>query len=140
MIDGLTVNETAYRAILAKCWQNWVFNGVQGYVAAGFVKETLKCLPILYAQLRGTPEEPKPRSRAYVDYAPAAGMSFSMLEGITCIYLSLSCEVDHDGSAKLLLVLFERVIFGTVGYLSFACLLIALQATKRDFYGDRLSF
>lgn len=44
-VQGLTADELTRRAALAGSWQNWVFNGVLTFVAAGFLEETLKYLP-----------------------------------------------------------------------------------------------
>ena len=136
-IDGLTAHELSCRVELAKSWRNWVFNGVFSYVAAGLVEETLKYLPVIYAAHRGTPEGREPRNRAYIDYALAGALGFSLVEGLGFIYAS--CQADHGGMSIKLLTLFERVVLGTVGHLSYACL-TALRATRRDYYGEKLSW
>jgi RsiW-degrading membrane proteinase PrsW (M82 family) len=136
-INGLIADELARRAELAASWQNWAFISIITYVTAGFVEETLKYLPITYARRRGTPKQRQLRNRAYIDYALAGALSFSVVETIAFLYAS--CEKGHETWAKLVLTLFERIVLGQLGHLSVASL-TALRAIRRDYYGDQLSW
>lgn len=136
-IDGLTADELKHRAELAATWQNWVFNGALTFVAAGLVEETLKYLPIVYAHHRDAVKKRRRRNRAYIDYALAGGLSFSLMENIGFLYAS--SEGSNDTWPKLLLTLFERMVLGQLGHLSMS-LLTALRAIRRDLYGDQISW
>jgi hypothetical protein len=136
-IDGLTGDELTRRAELAASWQNWVFNGVLTFVAAGLVEETLKYLAIIYARRRGTAKQRQQRNRAYIDYALAGALSFGVVESIGFLYAA--CEQGHETWPKLVLTLFERVVLGQLGHLSVASL-TALRAIRRDYYGGQLSW
>ena len=136
-VDGLTVDQLMRRAELARSWQNWVFNSVFTFVAAGFVEEAFKYLPIAYARRRGTAEQRQPRNRAYLDYALAGALSFGVVENIGFLYAS--CEQGHETWPKLMLTLFERVVLGSFGHLLVASL-TALRAIRRDYYGDQLTW
>jgi RsiW-degrading membrane proteinase PrsW (M82 family) len=136
-INGLTVDELARRAELAASWQNWAFISLFTYVTAGVVEETLKYLPIIFARHRGTARQRRLRNRAYIDYALAGALSFSVVETIGFLYAS--CEKGHETWPKLVLTLFERIVLGQLGHLSVASL-TALRAIRRDYYGDQLSW
>lgn len=137
-IKGLTASEITRRAELGASWQNWVFNAVLTFVAAGLGEETLKYLPIAYARRRGTAKQRKQRNRAYIDCALAGALSFGLVENIGFLYAA--CKPGHEESwSKLLLTLFERVIVGQIGHVSVAAL-TALRAIRRDCYGDPLSW
>ena len=136
-VVGLTSDELKHRAGLATSWQNWVFNGVLAFVAAGLVEEILKYLPIAYARRRGTAERRRQRDRAYIDYALAGALSFGVVENIGFLYAS--CEKGHETWPKFVLTLFERVVFGSLGHLLTGAL-TALRAIRRDYYGDHLSW
>jgi hypothetical protein len=136
-INGLSADELSRRAELASSWQNWVFMAGFSFVAAGICEEALKYLPIAYARHRGTVEERKPRDRAYIDYAIAGSLSFGMIEAIGFIYAA--CKPEGDAWPRLVLTLFERAVIGQLGHLSVA-VLTALRATRRDYYGDPLSW
>lgn len=136
-VDGLTVDELSHRAELAGSWQNWVFNSALTLFMAGLVEETLKYLPIYYARRRGVAEQRQQRNRAYIDYALAGALSFSVIENIGFIYAS--CEQGHETWPKLMLTLFERMVVGSLGHL-LAASLTALRAIRRDYYGDRMSW
>ena len=135
--DGLTSEELARRAELAMSWQNWVFIAALTYPAAGFVEESLKYIPIAYARRRGTVEQRKQRNRAYIDYTVTSALSFGLVESIGFLYAS--CEEGHESWPKLMVTLFERIIVGSLGHL-LAAALTALRATRRDYYGDRMSW
>ncbi|KAF8851024.1 hypothetical protein BDZ45DRAFT_696256 [Acephala macrosclerotiorum] len=135
-VDGLTADQLTRRAQLVSTWQNWAFNVVFFFVAAGLVEETLKYLPIAFARRWGTPKERKQRDRAYIDYAIAGALSFSLVEAIGFFYASV--ENMNESRSRLMLTLFERSV-GQVGHLACAAL-TALRATRRDFHGDRLSW
>jgi RsiW-degrading membrane proteinase PrsW (M82 family) len=137
-IDGLSASELTHRAELGASWQNWVFNAVLTFVAAGLGEETLKYLPIAYARRRGTAKQRKQCNRAYIDYALAGTLGFGLVENIGFIHAA--CKPGHEETwPKLMLTLFERVILGQIGHLSVAAL-TALRAIRRDSYGDPLSW
>jgi RsiW-degrading membrane proteinase PrsW (M82 family) len=136
-IAGLTGDELVRRAELAASWQNWVFIGTFTFVAAGFVEETLRYLPIAYARRWESGKKRQRRNRAYVDYALAGALSFGLVENIGFLYAS--CEHGHEAWPKLVLTLFERLVLGQLGHLSVACL-TAFRAVRRDYYGDQLSW
>lgn len=136
-VVGLTPNEITRRAQLAASWQNWVFNTGLTFVAAGLGEEILKYLPIAYARRRGTPEQRKPRNRAYIDYAMAGALSFGLVESIGFFYAS--CEQGNETWPRLALTVFERVILGQTGHLAVTAL-TALRAIRRDYYGEPLSW
>lgn len=135
-VVGLTADEVTYRAKLASSWQNWAFNGVLAFIAAGLVEEVLKYLPIVYARRRGTTEERKRRDRAYIDYALAGALSFGVVENIGFLYAA--CETGQESWSQFTLTLFERIVVGSLSHL-LAGLLTALRATRRDYHGYRLS-
>ncbi|PMD42996.1 hypothetical protein L207DRAFT_509573 [Hyaloscypha variabilis F] len=136
-VQGLSVEELGKRARIAWGWRNWVFNGVLTFVAAGFGEEILKYAPIAYARRRGEREEKKRGSRAYVDYALAGALSFSLIENIGFLYAAV--EKGGESWSRLAFSVFERVVVGGMGHLTMS-VLTALRATRRDFYGDRLSW
>ena len=136
-IAGLTADELARRAALAVSWQNWVFNSAMTFFLAGLVEETLKYLPIAYARRRGTAEQRQRRNRAYIDYALAGALGFSVVESIGFLYAS--CEQGRETGSRLIITLFERLVVCSLGHLLVASL-TALRATRRDFYGDRMSW
>ena len=136
-IDGLTADELTRRAELAVSWQNWVFNSVFTFFAAGFSEEILKYLPIAYTRRRGTVEQRKQRNRAYIDYALAGALGFGVIENIGFLYVS--CEQGHETWPRLMLTIFERMVFGSLGHLLVASL-TALRAIRRDYYGDQMSW
>lgn len=135
-VQGLTADELTRRAALAGSWQNWVFNGVLTFVAAGFLEETLKCLPIAYARRRGTAEQRRRRNRAPLDYALAGALGFSVVESIGFLYAA--CEQGNETGTKLMLTLFERIA-GAFAHLLVASL-TALRATRRDYHGVKMSW
>jgi PrsW family intramembrane metalloprotease len=136
-IEGLTSGELMKRAEIAWSWRNWVFTGALTFVAAGLGEETLKYLPIAYARRRGTGEERKKISRAYLDYAMAGALSFSLIENLGFLYGSV--EKGNESWSRLGLSVFERVIIGGTGHLAMS-MLTALRAIRRDYYGDQLSW
>ena len=136
-IAGLTEEELTDRAALASSWQNWVFNGVLTFLAAGLIEETLKYLPITYARRQGTPEERKQRDRAYIDYALVGALSFGLVESLGFLYAA--CETGNERGSRLVLTVFERLVAGSLGHL-LAAALTALRATRRDFCGAKLSW
>ena len=136
-IDGLTTEELTRRAELATSWQNWIFVSALTFLAAGFVEESLKYIPIAYARRRGTVEQRKQRNRAYIDYAVTSALGFGLAESIGFLYAS--CEQGHETWPKLMVTLFERIIAGSLGHL-LAASLTALRATRRDYYGDKMSW
>ncbi|MCJ1396340.1 hypothetical protein MMC18_009229 [Xylographa bjoerkii] len=136
-IDGLTAAELTRRAKLAASWQNWAFNSVLTFVAAGLTEEILKYLPIAYARRRGTAKQRQRRNRAYIDYVLAGALSFGLIESIGFLYAF--CKQGHESWPKLVLTLFERIVLGQLGHMSIA-LLTALRAIRRDYYGDQLSW
>ncbi|KAE9374133.1 hypothetical protein N431DRAFT_437644 [Stipitochalara longipes BDJ] len=136
-VADLTSEEVVKRASIAWGWRNWVLNGALTFVAAGLGEEILKYAPIAYARRRGKPEERRKGSRAYVDYALAGALSFSVIENIGFLYASV--EKGGESWARLALSVFERVIIGGTGHLTMS-VLTALRATRRDCYGDRLSW
>jgi RsiW-degrading membrane proteinase PrsW (M82 family) len=135
-VAGLTEAQLHRRAELASSWQNWVFNGVLTYLAAGLVEEVLKYLPVMFARRRDVKKKQR-RDRAYIDYVLAGALGFSVVENIGFIYAA--CEGGQESWPKLLLTFVERVVLGQLGHLSVACL-TALRATRRDYYGDPLGF
>ncbi|TAQ86741.1 hypothetical protein B7494_g4947 [Chlorociboria aeruginascens] len=134
---GLTRDQLTHRTKLATSWQNWAFNSVFTFVAAGFAEETLKYLPIAYVRRRGTAKQRQQRNRAYIDYALAGALGFGLVEAIGFLYAS--CEQGHESWAQLVLIIFERVVIGQTAHLSVACL-TALRAIRRDYYGDQLNW
>ena len=136
-IVGLTAEELTRRSELAFSWQNWVFNGVFTFIGAGFLEETLKYLPIAYARRQSTVEDKEPRNRSYIDYALAGALSFGVVENIAFLYSS--CEKGRETWPKLMLTVFERVVLSSFGHLLVGSL-TALRATRRDYYGDQLSW
>ena len=136
-IDGLTTEELTRRAELAMSWQNWIFISALTFLAAGFVEESLKYIPIAYARRRGTVEQRKQRNRAYIDYTVTSALGFSLVESIGFLYGS--CEQGHEAWPRLMVTLVERIIVGSLGHL-LAASLTALRATKRDYYGDKMSW
>ncbi|KAM0796948.1 hypothetical protein BDR22DRAFT_882348 [Usnea florida] len=136
-IDGLTTGQLERRAELAMSWHNWIFISAFTFLAAGFVEESLKYIPIAYARHRGTVEQRKQRNRAYIDYTVTSALSFGLVESIGFLYAS--CEQGHETWSKLIVTLFERIIVGSLGHL-LAASLTALRATRRDYYGDRMSW
>lgn len=138
-ISGLTPSQLAHRAQLASSWQNWVFVGGLSFIAAGFLEETLKYLPIVYARRRERRTElvepNRRRSRAYLDYILAGTLSFGSMETL----FSLFSACRNEAGSKLALTLSERLVFGSLGHLLPAAL-IALRAIRRDYYGDQLSW
>jgi RsiW-degrading membrane proteinase PrsW (M82 family) len=135
-IEGLTSDELAKRAAIAWSWKNWVFNGTLTFIAAGLGEEILKYLPIAYARRRGTAEERQKRNRAYLDYALAGALAFSLVENIGFLYASV--EKGNETWSRLCLSVFERVIIGGTGHITMA-VLTALRAIRRDYYGERLT-
>jgi RsiW-degrading membrane proteinase PrsW (M82 family) len=136
-IADLTVDELTRRATLAASWQNWIFNGIFTFIAAGLVEEALKCLPIVYARRRGTPKSRKPRDRAYIDYALAGALSFGVVECIGSIYGA--CIDGQKTLPKILLTLFERVVIGSFGHLLLG-FSTALRAIRKDYCGEDMSW
>ena len=136
-IDGLTTGELERRAELAMSWQNWIFISALTFLAAGFVEESLKYIPIAYARRRGTVEQRKQRNRAYIDYTVTSALSFGLVESIGFLYAS--CQQGHETWSNLIVTLFERIIVGSLGHL-LAASLTALRATRRDYYGDLMSW
>lgn len=127
--NGLSGNELSRRSELASSWQNWAFNGVLTFMAAGLVEETLKYLPIIYAHRRR-----EKGNRAYLDYVLAGALSFGVVEGIGFLYS------QRDAAwPEMLLTLFERMVLAQIGHLSVAAL-TALRAIRRDYYGDDMSW
>jgi RsiW-degrading membrane proteinase PrsW (M82 family) len=136
-VDGLTADELARRAQLAATWQNWVFNAIFTFLAAGLVEETLKYLPIAYVRHRGDSAEQRPhRSRAYLDYTLSAALGFGVVEAIGFIYAA--CADGGETGSKLALTVLERVV-GSLGHLLVTAL-TALRATRKDFCGDQMSW
>lgn len=135
--EGLSLEELAKRAALAASWQNWVLNAALSFGMAGFLEETLKYLPVAYAKLRGTPEERRPRNRAYLDYAIAGALSFAVIENIGFLYAAV--EGARQSWLKLAGTALERLVFASAGHF-LAAALTALRATRRDYYGDQLSW
>lgn len=135
-IDGLTGDELAHRAKLAGSWKTWVFNAVLTFVAAGLMEEIPKYLPIVYARRRSAANPKARRDRAYIDYALAGALGFGVVEAIGFLYAA--CEEGHESWPRVAFTLTERVA-GCVGHLLLASL-AALRATRRDFYGDRMSW
>jgi len=134
-IAGLTGDQIMRRLELANSWKSWLFNCILSYVGAGFTEEMLKYLPVIYASHRGTIKDRTSRNRAYIDYVLAAALGYSVSEGVA--YLYAVCESGQMNKSLILLTLFERLILGFVGHLSYACL-TAIRATRRDYYGERL--
>ena len=60
-----------------------------------------------------------------------------MIENIGFLYGSV--EKGGESWARLAFSIFERVIVGGMGHLTMS-VLTALRATRRDFYGERLSW
>jgi hypothetical protein len=135
-VEGLTTGEVLKRAEIAWGWRNGVVNAALTFLAAGLGEEVLKYVPIAYARRRGTAEERKGRKRAYLDYALAGALSFSLIENIGFLYAA----VEKGGSwSGLALSVFERVVVAGTGHITMS-VLTALRATRRDYYGDRLSW
>lgn len=134
-VEGLSAAEVKERAAMAASWQNWVFNFAFSFVGASLVEESMKYAPVVYAQRRGTPEERRPRDRAYIDYVVAGSLGFSVVEMLG--YISMAYK-NNESLPKLALTILERV-GGVAGHLSVACL-TALRATKRDYYGADMSW
>jgi len=136
-ILSLTTDQLATRAQLAGSWQNWALMSIMTFVGAGLVEETLKYLPVAYARRRrANTREHRRGDRSYIDYAVAGTLSFGLTEMIGFVYTA--CESGNEGGLKLVLTVFERLV-GQVGHLSVA-VLTALRATRRDDYGDGLSW
>jgi hypothetical protein len=133
----LTIDEIMSRAALAATWQNWVFNAIFTFIAAGLVEEALKFLPIVYARRRGTRESRKLRDRAYIDYALAGALSFGIVECIGSMYGA--CVDGQKTLPKILLTLFERVVIGSFGHLLLGTS-TALRAIRKDYYRENLSW
>ena len=136
-VEGLTADELARRARLAVSWQNWIFNGALAFGMAGLIEETLKYLPIAYARRRAKAKGNQQRDRAYIDYALAGAMSFSVIENLGFLYVA--CQPGHEAWPKLMLTLLERVVVGSTGHILTAAL-TALRATRRDYQGKRWSW
>jgi RsiW-degrading membrane proteinase PrsW (M82 family) len=128
-VEGLSLTELAQRAVLASSWQNWVFNGVLTFLAAGLVEETLKYLPIIWAR-----RQKGEGDGAYLDYVMSGALSFGVVEGIGFLY----AQKDVSNS-QFALTLLERIVPAQIGHLSMAAL-TALRATRRDHYGDQLGW
>ena len=107
------------------------------FTTAGLGEELLKFLPIIWARRSGTPEERKPRDRAYLDYAISAALSFGVVEGIG--FLHTACVTGKETGAKLALSVVERLGLGSTGHVLMA-VLTALRAIRKDYYQDRLSW
>jgi len=133
---GLSPGQLAHRAVLASTWQNWVFNALLSFVAAGICEEVLKYLPVVYAQRCGTEKERKERKRAYIDYAVAGCLSFTLIENIGFIYAA--AEQDQGAWPVFIMTCAERLLMAPIAHLS-AGVLSALRATRRDFYGEKMS-
>lgn len=136
-INKMSLEELSKRAILASSWQNWVMNFLVAFGMAGLSEEILKVLPIVYARQRGTVDNRKSRTRQYLDYALAGSLSFGVIENIAFLYAAV--EGAGQSSTKLLVTALERVVFASAGHL-LAAALSALRATRRDYYGDDLSW
>ncbi|KAH8771571.1 hypothetical protein F5882DRAFT_520974 [Hyaloscypha sp. PMI_1271] len=132
-VEGLTTKELLKRAEIAWGWRNGVVNAALTFLAAGLGEEVLKYLPIAYARRHGRAEG---RTRAYLDYALAGALSFSLIENIGFLYAA----VEKGGSwSGLALSVFERVVVAGTGHVTMS-VLTALRATRRDYYGDRLGW
>lgn len=136
-IEGMSRDELAKRALLAASWQNWLMNFLVAFGMAGLLEEILKVLPVIYARQRGTADDRKPRTRQYLDYALAGSLSFGVIENIAFLYEAV--EGAGQTSSKLLVTALERLVFASAGHL-LAAALSALRATRKDYYGDDLSW
>jgi len=135
-INGLSPEQIAHRVYLASTWQNWVFNALLSFAAAGLCEEVLKYLPVVYAQRRGREKERKERNRAYIDYAVAGALSFTLIESIGFIYGT--AEQDQGTWPIFIMTCAERLFMAPIAHLSVGAL-SALRATRRDFYGEKMS-
>lgn len=72
----------------------------------------------------------------YLDYALTAALSFSTVETLGFMYVA--SETLHESWPKLLLTLAERMV-GTLGHSTCAAL-TAMRATRRDCYGEQISW
>lgn len=130
---GLSPEVIERRAEIASSLRYTTLYVVTLFTAAGAGEELLKVLPILYARRRGTPEQRKPRNRAYLDYAIASSLAFGVVEGLGFLYSS--CVNGRETGSKLALTLVERFALGSSGHILMA-VLSALRATRRDYYGE----
>ncbi|PVH78004.1 hypothetical protein DL98DRAFT_462956 [Cadophora sp. DSE1049] len=133
-IDGLTTSELASRAAIAGSWQNWAFNTIFTFLAAGLVEEVVKFLPVLFAKRRyAKKSESNRRDRSYIDFAIAGTLGFGLVEALGFIYSI--CKLEDQSRGMIALMVVERVA-GQMGHLATAAL-SAVRATRRDFYaGD----
>ncbi|OJJ42752.1 hypothetical protein ASPZODRAFT_137145 [Penicilliopsis zonata CBS 506.65] len=122
-IADLTAGELASRTQLASSWQNWAFNAVLAFLAAGLIEEIIKFLPVVYARKKKASKS-KRKSNTYVDYAIAGALGFSLAEQIGFIYVA--CEPGHETGWILVRTLAERAV-GSLGHLLVAWL-TALRA------------
>lgn len=129
-VEGLAGETVTRRAELAGSWQGWVFNALFTFVAAGFVEEVVKFLPVVYARHRDGKDRKKSKSRAYLDYVFAGALSFGVIESIAFLYTA--CEEGNESWSKLALTAFERIVLGQLGHLSVSAL-TALRATRSDY-------
>jgi RsiW-degrading membrane proteinase PrsW (M82 family) len=133
-VEALTAEELLKRAEIAWGWRNGVVNAALTFLAAGLGEEGLKYLPIAYARRRRGRAEG--RTRAYLDYALAGALAFSLIENIGFLYAA----VEKGGSwSGLALSVFERVVVAGTGHVTMS-VLTALRAIRRDYYGDRLGW
>ena len=135
-IEGLSSEQISTRMAIAHSWQNWAFNAAF-MSAVGLFEEGLKYLPIEYARRRySTEKDGQKRNRAYLDLVLSSALSFGLVEGIGFLYTA--CEQQQQSWPILLRTLFERLLLGSTGHLLVATL-TALRATRRDFYGAKMS-
>ena len=156
----LTLDELSHRAQMAASWQNWTFNLVLTFLAAGLVEEVLKYLPVVYSRYRKTqphststttsisdaapkpqpqpqpqpqPRRPRNRATAYLNYALAGALGFNLVENIGFLH---AAAADKQGTSfatwpAFLLTVVERVGLGSVGHV-LAAALTALRAARVD--------
>ncbi|KXL45522.1 hypothetical protein M433DRAFT_4467 [Acidomyces richmondensis BFW] len=138
---GLSSDDLALRARLARSGKHFVFLALFSFLAAGGTEEILKFLPIAFLRRRRRrrqtlkkqtnkdatpPPPPFPPADAsqttahYLQLAIAAGLGFSMFENLA--YAHAMAKSADSTPTKIMLTVLERMVFGTTGHVLTACL------------------
>lgn len=126
-LNGLSVEDIARRARMAKKWEYFALLAVFTYVLAGGLEELLKYAPIFYMRRN----EPDPRSRVvraqiYMQYALAAALGFSTIENLG---MTMAAVKAGEGPLKIAVMVVERVALSAPGHMLCAAML-AINAAR----------
>lgn len=103
---------------------------VFSYLGAGLVEEGIKYIALRLAVFRARPKH----ELEYLVYAAMTGLGYATIENIV---FTRACIEKGDNTGMLVLTLFERIIFASIGHTIMA-LLSGLQSIRRDARGEKL--